>query len=587
MNQLRNNALPEAASGSGTAASAGSTRIGKYQLFAKVGHGGMADVFLAVATGSIGVNKLAVIKRLRIEEEEPSFVEMFLDEARLAARLSHPNVVHTYEAGEHEGGYFIAMEYLEGQSLNKVRRVGTKFSTATWAWVIAQALNGLHYAHELRDYDGTPLNIVHRDISPHNIFLTYSGEVKLVDFGIAKANSNSSHTETGVLKGKVRYMAIEQAIGKADRRSDIFAMGVVLWEMIAGTQLFSGDSVKVLHSMMTDPIPRLSSKCPTVPSELDTIVMRALEKEPANRYATAEEMRDALEAFIQSTGEVIRPAGVSSIMKETFRDIRETVGRRVKEFIAAASSQDSMRASASDLGALSLSGSTVDGASVPSSQLRKIDLKANAEESSQPSIPRDVVIASRRRERVLIFAGLVVVCAGLTLFLHQPRSGNSAVAPVATDARITVSVASEPSGALVEWKGMPLGRTPARLDLPIGPQSLLLSKEGFDNLTVVVDVRDGSGDITREVMLTPALSRPDPPAGSIRTPGAVASHGAAATMPGPTVAPLPHRAPPRATAPSASTSAPGASTAPAPVLIPSSKIKVLDDDARPKPRVLD
>src|SRR5215472_8899241 len=177
----------------------GNSAFGKYQLFASLGRGGMADVFLAVARGPMGFNKLAVVKRLRAQlADDPSFRNMFLDEARLAARLNHPNVVHTYEVGEQDGVYFIAMEYLEGQALNKVIHEAVKsnkvFDESFCARVVSDALSGLNHAHELKDYDGKPLSIIHRDISPHNVFVTYGGVVKLVDFGIAKAALSSTET---------------------------------------------------------------------------------------------------------------------------------------------------------------------------------------------------------------------------------------------------------------------------------------------------------------------------------------------------------------------------------------------------------
>src|SRR4051812_41040487 len=163
--------------------------MGKYDPVARIGHGGMADVFLAVARGPQGFNKLSVVKRLR-NPDDSSHVEMFLDEARLSARLSHPNIVNTYEVGESRGKFYIAMEYLEGQPLHGLlawlSSRGEGLNETLAAWIAVQALRGLHYAHELADYDGTPLSVVHRDVSPHNLFLTYGGEVKLLDFGIAK-----------------------------------------------------------------------------------------------------------------------------------------------------------------------------------------------------------------------------------------------------------------------------------------------------------------------------------------------------------------------------------------------------------------
>src|SRR5688572_28591809 len=263
------------------------TAFGKYQLFASLGRGGMADVFLSVARGQMGFNKLAVIKRLRQAlAEEPAFRNMFLDEARLAARLSHPNIVHTYEVGEQNGVYFIAMEYLEGQSLNKVLKEAYRRSElidpAVSVRVVADALAGLGYAHELRDYDGQPLSVIHRDVSPHNIFVTYDGHTKLVDFGIAKASLSATETEVGVLKGKVAYMSPEQAVGqKIDARSDLFALGIVLWELLAQRRLTTGESAaNILHKLMNEPIPRLSSVMPRIDLELDALVGKALEKDP-------------------------------------------------------------------------------------------------------------------------------------------------------------------------------------------------------------------------------------------------------------------------------------------------------------------
>ena len=322
----------------GTAA----TAFGKYQLFASLGRGGMADVFLSVARGQMGFNKLAVIKRLRAAlAEEPAFRNMFLDEARLAARLSHPNIVHTYEVGEQAGVYFIAMEYLEGQSLNKVlkealrRKEGIDHDIG--ARIIADALSGLHYAHDLKDYDGRPLSIIHRDVSPHNIFVTYDGHTKLVDFGIAKAALSSTETEVGVLKGKVAYMSPEQAMGgRIDQRSDLFAMGIVLWELLARQRLMTGESAaNTLHKLMNEPIPSVSQVDPTVDPELDAITAKALEKDPQYRWQSAAEMRDALEAWLRSRPRAARQEEVGRKMQHLFMSVREEVQRQIQRHMAA------------------------------------------------------------------------------------------------------------------------------------------------------------------------------------------------------------------------------------------------------------
>jgi tRNA A-37 threonylcarbamoyl transferase component Bud32 len=308
--------------------------FGRYQLLAKLGSGGQADVYLAAALGTLGVDKLVVIKRAKpgLADDAAGLV-MFLDEARLALRLNHPNIVHTYEVGDERGVHFIAMEYIEGRSLKELlgdpRVKG--FGPAIWLRVIADALSGLQHAHGLRDYDGTPLDIVHRDISPHNILVSYDGVTKLLDFGIAKASVTSSTTEPDVLKGKAAYMAPEQALGSIDRRSDVFAMGVVLWEMLAGRRMYEGEAFAVLQRLVHAPIPRVRGVVPELDEELDEIVAHALEKEPAARYQSANEMRQAIERYLRKTGQVVREPEVGEAMTSAFDDARAEVQAKIQQ----------------------------------------------------------------------------------------------------------------------------------------------------------------------------------------------------------------------------------------------------------------
>jgi serine/threonine-protein kinase len=332
----------------------------------------MADVFLSVARGQMGFNKLAVIKRLRQAlAEEAAFRNMFLDEARLAARLNHPNIVHTYEVGEQGGVYFIAMEYLEGQSLNKVLKEALRrnegMEPELCARIVADALAGLGHAHELRDYDGRPLNIIHRDVSPHNIFVTYDGHTKLVDFGIAKAALSSTETEVGVLKGKVAYMSPEQAMGgRIDARSDLFAMGIVLWELIARQRLMTGESAaNTLHKLMNEPIPRVSSVVPNIDPNLDMIVARALEKDPNVRFQSAAEMRDTLERWLSSQQRPGRQDDVGRKMQHLFVSVREEVQRQIQRHMAAitaaTNTQELAALTAESLKRMEQSGANVSG----------------------------------------------------------------------------------------------------------------------------------------------------------------------------------------------------------------------------------
>ncbi len=304
--------------------------FGKYRLLAGIGTGGMAEVFIAVASGPGGFNKLFVIKRLLpAMASDPNYRSMFVQEARLAARLNHPNVVQTYEVGEHDGIIYIAMEYLEGQPLSRLRRALAKdarrLHPTTCIRIASEALAGLHHAHELRDFDGTPLKVVHRDVSPQNVFITYSGQVKLLDFGIAKAERSSTKTQAGIVKGKYAYMAPEQFLDSPiDRRVDVFTMGTVLWELIAGHSLFAGGTdAQIINRLFHEPIPRLSTVTPDVSTKLDDILARALERDPEKRTATALEMKEALDEHLATIGGAREDLG--RIVSTTFAEAREAI----------------------------------------------------------------------------------------------------------------------------------------------------------------------------------------------------------------------------------------------------------------------
>jgi serine/threonine protein kinase len=281
--------------------SAGHT-IGRYRRLAELGRGGMATVYLAAASGPQGFTKLVVLKELRPDlAQDAEFRSMFLDEARLAARLNHPNVVQTYEVGEDGKSHVIVMEYLEGQPLSRARKV---LPSPLTYFALSNVLTGLEHAHDLQDFQGRPLNVVHRDVSPHNIFVTYSGEVKLCDFGIAKAADSSGVTATGDMKGKLSYMAPEQARGEVvDKRADLFGLGVVLWETATGRRLWHNmHDVQILGQLLAGAIPTPRSVDPSVPERLEQICMKALAFEPAHRYATAAEMQSDLDQYIASLG---------------------------------------------------------------------------------------------------------------------------------------------------------------------------------------------------------------------------------------------------------------------------------------------
>jgi eukaryotic-like serine/threonine-protein kinase len=311
---------------------------GRYVPFGVLGSGGMAEVLLAVAQGPMGFNKLAVVKQLR-QSDDAEHVSMFLDEARLSARLSHPNIVNIYDVGDEDGQLYLAMEYLEGQSLAELNaaltRRGIEMPPTLAAYVAAHVLKGLHYAHELCDYDGTPLGIVHRDVSPQNVVVTYDGEIKLLDFGIAKATVNDARTQTGILKGKPRYMAPEQATGAdVDRRADVFALGIILWEMVTHQRLFAGDALATLARIASEDAPLAGSVRPGVNPLLEAAIAGALTRDPERRTQTADAMRLELEAYLNAEGFRDGDRVLADLLRETFADSRKRMQERVRKHLA-------------------------------------------------------------------------------------------------------------------------------------------------------------------------------------------------------------------------------------------------------------
>ncbi|HRC58408.1 MAG TPA: serine/threonine-protein kinase, partial [Kofleriaceae bacterium] len=281
--------------------------LGRYQLLAPIGQGGMAEVFLGRLRGAAGFAKLVVIKRMHSHlSHDKRFIELFINEGRVVANLSHPNICQVHELGEEEGCLFLAMEYLSGVSLEELLRVlprGTAYELPLVAGLLGQACDGLHYAHQLRDRMGKPTPVVHRDVSPQNLFVTTDGVCKVLDFGVAKISTADRFSQSGMIKGKLPYMAPEQIQGqRVDARTDVFAMGVVLWETLTGTRLFSRPSDYLIWKAITeDPIPRLSQLRPDLPAEVDEVVRRALARDPEQRYQT-------ILALGQDLRRVARPA---------------------------------------------------------------------------------------------------------------------------------------------------------------------------------------------------------------------------------------------------------------------------------------
>jgi serine/threonine-protein kinase len=277
-------------------------RLDRYELIGEIASGGMATVFLARLAGAGGFQRFFAIKRLHPNlAAEPEFVQMFLDEARLAASIHHPHVVPILEVGTSPAGYYVVMEYIEGDTLARLAAraaTGSQLVPPSIALrIVLDALGGLQAAHDLTDHDGQPLGLVHRDVSPQNILVGADGATRLTDFGVARASSRLANTTTGTLKGKLAYMPPEQTQGGAiDRRADVFAMGIVLWEVLAGRRLFKGESeAETLRNLLFRPIPRLAPFAPTLPPEMSDTLERALDREIDRRFASAADFADALE----------------------------------------------------------------------------------------------------------------------------------------------------------------------------------------------------------------------------------------------------------------------------------------------------
>jgi serine/threonine protein kinase len=398
-----------------------STSFDRYTVLAELGQGGMAEVYLAVSRGLGGFSKLLVLKRLRSELAlDETMATMFLDEARLAARLNHLNIVQTYEIGRIGERFFMSMEYLEGQPLTRIIRRGRVPSAGPFdakkpgsvplplaLRIMADVCAGLHYAHELKDFDGTPLHVVHRDVSPHNVFVTYDGHVKLVDFGIALANTRTTETETGVLKGKVAYMPPEQAQGVAvDRRADIFSAGVVLYEMISGERLWAlrGD-VDVLRDLLNGQVPNVSfDRFPSVSPDVARVVARALAAKPDDRYPTALQMRQDLVKCMDALATPVSIDDISERMTTIFAKERsETallIERRLGEIERDGQSGDVLRTAMVAAGPPRIPDRTPSGGTYWSGRTSEgVESASDARDARS-----DVRASSSSRRRAVVFA---------------------------------------------------------------------------------------------------------------------------------------------------------------------------------------
>ena len=512
--------------------------FGKYTLLRKLAKGGMAELFLAIQKSVAGFEKLIVIKRILPEmNRDRAFIEMLLHEARIAATLSHPNIVQIFDVGQVDGQYFIAMEHVHGEDLRSMVRQMKKKGILEFPMEHALAVTlgmcaGLAYAHERRELDGTPLNIVHRDISPQNVVVTFSGDVKIVDFGIAKSdNKTGEQTKSGKLKGKVPYMSPEQARGEpVDHRSDIFSTGVMLFEFTTGKRLFKGASeYDTLKMICEEEYPLPSRVRPGYPIALEDVVMRALSKDPEDRFQSAREMQSQLESFIRDEKIAVSNIALHQFMQTLFEEKlasqKEALlqGKQLADIIEVRRNIESTMEFEGAAARLAAAGMALPPAN---------------HSQSMPAAAHTVTNFSARepqRNTVLFVAlallgvlGVGAVAGAVVYKKRRDAAANAANAALAIPATAMVNAApqgalevtSDPPGASI-WVNGDLRRevTPATVSLPIGGAiDIKVTMDGFEPQKNTIVLTDGrphdsmqltlkKGSIVVDVAVLPAEAR--------------------------------------------------------------------------------
>ncbi len=382
--------------------------LGRYRLLSVIGRGGMADVYLAAALGHAGFQKEAVVKVLKPElTASRDFVTMFTDEARLAAQLHHPNIVQTYDVGVEQGVYFLAMEYLDGQSLDRLlaclKRDGEVLPDALAVFIAREALAGLEYAHRLTDIHDVPLEIVHRDISPQNTFVTYRGEVKIVDFGVAKSAGQVALTQAGTFKGKVGYMSPEHAAGDSiDGRADLFALGVLLWEMLAGRRMWRDlPPATIAARLIAGNVPGPDQLEREVHPALRQALRRALAPDVSERYPCAAAFKADLDEYLNALAGPTPQEELGQLVHRHFQEERRTLRAEVRA---------QLKSLGGAVGDWSGSLSSSEG-SVPKGLLSSSDQEATRV-SALPTRPAGTITPACSKRRARLAAGLV---AGLAV----------------------------------------------------------------------------------------------------------------------------------------------------------------------------
>lgn len=455
--------------------------IAQYEIIRKLAQGGMAEVFLAKQKGYQGFEKLVVIKRILPElANSEDFIRMFLDEARTAADLRHSNIVQILEVGQEHGNYHIVMEFLHGQDLRRVLRQqlsqGARVPLQHALQIILDSAAGLHNAHQKKDMNGRRLGIVHRDVSPQNIIVTYEGNAKIVDFGIAKAATQTVKTKTGVIKGKYSYMSPEQAsVAPLDHRSDQFALGIVAYELILGKRLFKyPNEMMTLHAVIECKITPPVNVLPGFPQALNDILMKALSPQAEDRYPDMMAFSDAIEEFMANEGLVHGPARVSKYMKGLFAKVLKDEAKLGQPVLPEGEGSQPSQISRAKTNQRAVATVAVRGPK-----------RAQAKDSSPTPASQQKKGLSKGIVAALIAVPLLVLIVVAALVLSKP-----ATAPLI--------IQSEPAGAEVYIDGLLFG-SPSPAVLPKAEVDRVyvvkVSKQGFEAKQVQVRVLEKQGSL--------------------------------------------------------------------------------------------
>jgi len=486
--------------------------FGKYVLYERIGRGGMADVFKARMEGPEGFERTFVVKRILPHlSDDPAFVRMFVEEAKLSARLNHPNVVQIFELGNVDGEYFISMEYVQGHDLSETMRAiwrgGGPPRPEMVAYVGREMCRGLAYAHSLRDERGQLLGMIHRDVSPSNVMLSFEGAVKLLDFGIAKALGEAPETtKSGTLKGKYAYMAPEQTEGDVvDRRIDIFAVGIVLHEVLTGRRLFKGaNDIQTVEKVRRCDVRPPSLFNPLVTPALDAIVLKALARNREHRYRTADELAEALDDIVHEAR--YTPGHLAAQVRELFaEDPRAIAGSTI---LPPPGERTGSQPRTSPTISSAPRSPTIPPVTVTPATRKTTTGSASVPFGASTSEVALVDLLTRKptwhQPAVWLLSGALVAGGGF-LLLRAKGLAPSAPAPASVPVAATpkpppapkpvvkqVLVQSEPEGADIFAAGRlePIGKTPAWVGLeflPDTPTRLMLRKPGFQDKAMAVE----------------------------------------------------------------------------------------------------